>query len=319
MAYVKDEYIEQAIADFDEIKKALVSNGVDVQFGTDTKEYGKLVDNALIKGNQAEEDLNQTIKWYGELYLIDDPPTQFTENATITYMPPLDFSGKTSLANAFYKCSALEKVALINTSGVTDFNSCFAGCKMITEIPLIDTSSGIDFTKMFSQCSALISTPCLDLSNGTVYNSMFIRDTKLQKIEAIFSSNPASYNCFASQCSVLKEVISTSILYPTDAYNMFYRNQYLETVPTMDLSNATSLSGILMACTKLKNVSFVENSIKLSVSISSAVLSDESIQSIIDGLATVETTCTLSLHSDVLAKLTDAQIETLANKNWTTG
>lgn len=43
MAYVDDKYIHQAIADFDDIKYAIVSRGIDVPYDTDTKEYGNLI------------------------------------------------------------------------------------------------------------------------------------------------------------------------------------------------------------------------------------------------------------------------------------
>jgi hypothetical protein len=67
---------------------------------------------------------------------------------------------------------------------------------------------------------------------------------------------------------------------------------------------------------KIKEIRFVPNCIKLSIGINSYVLSDESIQSIIDGLATVETAQTLTLHADVKEKLTEEQLATITSKNW---
>ena len=65
------------------------------------------------------------------------------------------------------------------------------------------------------------------------------------------------------------------------------------------------------------HIKFVEKSIKASIAFAqSSLLSDESIQSIIDGLATVETAQTLTLHADVKAKLTDEQIAQITIKNW---
>lgn len=69
---------------------------------------------------------------------------------------------------------------------------------------------------------------------------------------------------------------------------------------------------------KLEHIRFVPNTISFSIKFSqSSVLSDESIQSIIDGLATVTTTCTLTLHAAVKAKLTDEQKNTITTKGWT--
>jgi hypothetical protein len=66
----------------------------------------------------------------------------------------------------------------------------------------------------------------------------------------------------------------------------------------------------------LKNITF-EGEIGKNISfIHSSLLSAESIQSIIDGLVTVETAQTLTLHSDVTAKLTTEQFNTISSKNW---
>ena len=69
---------------------------------------------------------------------------------------------------------------------------------------------------------------------------------------------------------------------------------------------------------KLEYIRFVPSTIGFSISFAqSSVLSDESIQSIIDGLATVTTTCTLTLHATVKAKLTDEQKNAITAKGWT--
>ncbi len=69
---------------------------------------------------------------------------------------------------------------------------------------------------------------------------------------------------------------------------------------------------------KLEYIRFVPSTIGFSISFSqSSVLSDESIQSIIDGLAAVTTACTLTFHATVKAKLTDEQKNAITAKGWT--
>lgn len=71
---------------------------------------------------------------------------------------------------------------------------------------------------------------------------------------------------------------------------------------------------------KLKDITFDMGCIYRSVSFAqSPLLTDVSIQSIIDGLAdlTGSTAQTLTLHADVKAKLTETQIATITGKNWT--
>ena len=82
-------------------------------------------------------------------------------------------------------------------------------------------------------------------------------------------------------------------------------------------SSAGNLNSVFKVCESLVTVSFVEGSIPFSLSFAqSPLLSDESIQSIINGLATVETARTLTLHADVKAKLTESQIAQITSKNW---
>lgn len=71
-------------------------------------------------------------------------------------------------------------------------------------------------------------------------------------------------------------------------------------------------------CKKLKEVRFKSQCIGNSISFNvSTMLSDASIQSIIDGLATVETAKTIAFAKVVKDKLTEAQISQITSKNWT--
>lgn len=71
-------------------------------------------------------------------------------------------------------------------------------------------------------------------------------------------------------------------------------------------------------CTSLAEIRFTKESIKYNLSFEqSSKLSDESIQSILDGLANVSTTQTLALNSEVYAKLTEEQKQSATDKGWT--
>lgn len=74
--------------------------------------------------------------------------------------------------------------------------------------------------------------------------------------------------------------------------------------------------------TRLKNIKFVPNTIYKNFYLpQTSVLTDESIQSIIDGLAdlTGADSQTVYLHSSVVSKLTDEQMTQISNKNWNVG
>lgn len=123
-------------------------------------------------------------------------------------------------------------------------------------------------------------------------------------------------NAFAS-CRSLKEVEfvgDTKCI--TNSGSIFYECILLETIH--GVLNFSLGINMVRRCERLKNITFAENIIVSSCSfLECGLLSDESIQSIIDGLATVETSQTLTLHADVKAKLTETQIATITSKNWT--
>lgn len=87
----------------------------------------------------------------------------------------------------------------------------------------------------------------------------------------------------------------------------------LSAIKTGNLSSFSS-------CTSLVDLELKKNTLFVSFGIAqSPLLSDESIQSIIDGLAdlTGGTAQTITFHKDVKAKLTDDQIAQITSKNWT--
>lgn len=72
----------------------------------------------------------------------------------------------------------------------------------------------------------------------------------------------------------------------------------------------------------LKNIRFVPNTICFNFYLpQTSVLTDESVQSIIDGLAdlTGQTAQAIYLHSSVVKRLTNEQLTQISNKNWSLG
>lgn len=106
------------------------------------------------------------------------------------------------------------------------------------------------------------------------------------------------------------------------AFAYGYSNSVLEEVDTVfDMTSATDIKDFINIKT-IKEVRFATNTLKLSITlIKCSLLSDESIQSIIDGLAdlTGQTAQTIYLHINVVNKLTTEQSTQILNKNWSIG
>lgn len=110
----------------------------------------------------------------------------------------------------------------------------------------------------------------------------------------------------------------------TNFANAFTCQRALEVINGQPLNysavtNANYMNGF-SNCGALVEVRIASNTIKLSISFAKcSLLSTDTIQSIIDGLAdlTGGTAQTLTLHATVGAKLTETQKATITAKNWT--
>ena len=98
--------------------------------------------------------------------------------------------------------------------------------------------------------------------------------------------------------------------------SMFQNCTYLTTVPQFDVSNVTSMSSTFNGCTSLKSI--LMTGMKVNFDISASTQFEESdLVTILNNLATVTSTKTLTMGSTNLAKLTDAEKAIATNKGWT--
>lgn len=106
--------------------------------------------------------------------------------------------------------------------------------------------------------------------------------------------------------------------------NMFSSCAALETVSFEGSNTGANWSNTFLGCSNLKNVRFngiivgVTNAIPPSFK-DSPLLTNESVESIINALGdlTGMTTKNIVFHADVKARMTQEQIATITNKNWT--
>lgn len=159
----------------------------------------------------------------------------------------------------------------------------------------------------------------LNLPNITFISSMFQNAKNI--VKATIKGNTAGtiLNCassFANTSLVMIDLTEFN-MNVGNAVKMIGDSRALQEVKgTIDLTECAGMTNFALYCYELKEIRFKANSIKLSISFSnSSKLSAESVQSIIDGLATVETAQTLTLHSSIV--LTDEQKAQISSKNWT--
>lgn len=102
----------------------------------------------------------------------------------------------------------------------------------------------------------------------------------------------------------------------TDMGYMFSYCKLITTIPQLDVSNVTNMDSIFSGCESIKSI--LMYGMKVSFSISASTKFEESdLVTILNNLATVTSTRTLTMGSTNLAKLTDAEKAIATNKGWT--
>lgn len=126
-----------------------------------------------------------------------------------------------------------------------------------------------------------------------------------------FSSVKGIESIDLSRCSVKPSALSSG----------FSNNPLLKSITgNLDFSECTNITNCFYSDTALEEVSFVPQSIKLSIDFYwCAYLSEKSVQSIIDGLAdlTGGTTQKVTFHATIINNLTTDQLNSIYAKNWT--
>lgn len=145
--------------------------------------------------------------------------------------------------------------------------------------------------------------------------------TTLKNVEADISASTYPAGLF-SYCPYLLDVLPLTLgqYANTNYLSGMYRNSPLiETIEIYEITKNIQFSQTFTGCSGLKNL-IVTGTIGQSLSLlQSSLLTNESIQNVIDCLVdlTGGTAKTLTLHTDVKAKLTETQIATITGKNWT--
>lgn len=160
----------------------------------------------------------------------------------------------------------------------------------------------------------------IDVPNMTAAPYLLFNATGLKKLTIKGNANGNAVNfAHAIRQNAALEVIDLSEFnakFSNATYTFMGDKKLKEIKGVIDLTECTTVTTMFNGCYVLVDVRFKEFSIKLSINFAdNKNLSAESVQSIIDGLATVETAQTLTLHSSIV--LTDEQKAQISSKNWT--
>lgn len=125
-------------------------------------------------------------------------------------------------------------------------------------------------------------------------------------------------NNFTNLKKIVLNVDTSKVTNFSQAFSHFGCSDGVEIVGELDFSSATTVGQVFQASRGLREVRFAKETLSVSISLQYCNnLSDASIQSIIDGLATVETSQTITWNKNIEAKLSEEQKAQITSKNWT--
>ena len=182
-------------------------------------------------------------------------------------------------------------IAYDDTANVKSFESMFENSS-VTTIPQLNTSNATNMNSMMYSCDNLTTIPLFDTSKVQTMRSMCFECTQLTTIPLLDTSNV------------------------TDMFQIFRYCEKLVTIPALDVSKNLNFSNSFNGCTSLKSI--LMTGMKVSFNISSSTKFERAdLLIILNNLATVTTTQTLTMGATNLAKLTDEDKAIATNKGWT--
>ena len=210
----------------------------------------------------------------------------------------------TSASQLFLKATSFPSKAVVNLPNATTIYQAFAQWNT-KPIPIVEELT--------------VNAPNITVNNRQgCMGQMFYLNNGVEKVILNVPDEIQYMENTFSNCGILEEVVlNFSTKNITSYVSAFANNRTLKRIlGVLDFSSATNVSYMFASCADLKEVTFKPNTLSLSISLSgSSKLSADSIQSIIDGLATVETAQTLTLAKAI--GLTDEQKSTINSKGWT--
>ena len=240
----------------------------------------------------------------------------FSSCSSLQSIPELDTSNVTVMSSMFASCYSLKSIPELNTSKVTNMNIMFSSCYSLQSIPELDTSNVTYMQSMFYSCHFLQSIPVLDTSKITNMNSMFQNCYSLQSIPELDTSKVTNMQQMFSSCSSLQSIPELDTSNVKNMNYMFDNCESLQSIPELDTSNVTNMRNMFSSCSSLQRINLLNPAVSFSIS-ASTMFQREDLLTILNNLATVETSQTLTMGSTNLAKLTDTDKLIATEKGWT--
>lgn len=164
-----------------------------------------------------------------------------------------------------------------------------------------------------------INAPKINVSNTqTCMGQMFHYNYGVKKVILNMPDGCQHMESTFSRTQMEEIVLNFSTKNIINYGSAFIGSTVKKIIGVLDFSSATSVNSMFQQCDKLEEVTFGPNTLSLSIGLAySSKLTSESIQSIFDGLATLEEGVTRTLTLPSNAKILQSQVDSANAKGWT--
>lgn len=244
--------------------------------------------NRLIVGLKRVYKKNPTFKIKSLQHFFDG-----NLNTPLIDHPNLDTSNCELFDSAFFNNTIVTEIHNMDVSSGTNFNAMFSGAANCTTIPLDwfeNHLSAISIGSMFMSCG-IKQVGNIVCPNATNASTLFNKNKAITTVGNIrLDKAPTTANMFYNS-SALISVGDIYVPVSTNVSSFFYGCKKLTTIGTITMNKATNVATMFYNCLVLANVSFAENTIKVSGLDLSATkyLTRDSLLSLIKGLDTTTT------------------------------
>lgn len=179
-------------------------------------------------------------------------------------------------------------------------------------IEMLESKTSLEY--VFMQCTSNYC-PLFKVNPQVTTVSQMFMNSKIKEIPELDFNNITNMGFFATHSAVEKiKIKNTGKVNNVEL--AFYNITKCQEISLLDFTSVTNAKNTFRYSSSIKELRFVKNSIHISISFESqSLLSAESVQSIIDGLATVTTAQTITFHKNIA--ITDEQKQTINEKGWT--
>ena len=208
-----------------------------------------------------------------------------------------------SLNSVFYskKISTITHIG-IDTRRVTSMQNMFQGCSSLTSLDVsgFSTQNVTSMQNMFWNCSSLTS---LDVSGFSTQNVTSM-ENMFQGCSSLTSLDVSNFNT--------QNVISMQSMFQGCSSLTF-----INLGDKFDASKVSSVTYMFQDCNSLKTITGSIKNLSISLNLAFCPLDHDSAMRIINGLATVTTSRTLTLSNTTKSTLSATEKAVLINKGWT--